>query len=140
MSELNLAPQGTRGPLACLYGVFDGHGGDGASKFVANHLHHLVGIVKPISWLFCALLTCRGTHAHDVFKREDEASCEGFETESAVYGVLILGANEADVEVRTLTAFAIYHPSPARVFKSSFNVPSTVLFPACEDRKESLLR
>ena len=42
VSVLKLAPAGTRGPLACLFGVFDGHGGDGASKFVANHLHHLV--------------------------------------------------------------------------------------------------
>lgn len=42
VSVLKLAPTGTRGPLACLFGVFDGHGGDGASKFVANHLHHLV--------------------------------------------------------------------------------------------------
>lgn len=42
VSALKLAPTGTRGPLACLFGVFDGHGGDGASKFVANHLHHLV--------------------------------------------------------------------------------------------------
>lgn len=42
VSVLKLAPVGTRGPLACLFGVFDGHGGDGASKFVANHLHHLV--------------------------------------------------------------------------------------------------
>ena len=44
MSALKLAPAGTRGPLACLFGVFDGHGGDGASKFVANHLHHLVSM------------------------------------------------------------------------------------------------
>ncbi|CAM9113467.1 unnamed protein product [Ectocarpus sp. 13 AM-2016] len=43
VSVLKLAPMGTRGPLACLFGVFDGHGGDGASKFVANHLHHLIG-------------------------------------------------------------------------------------------------
>eukprot|EP00752_Nemacystus_decipiens_P006440 g5800.t1 len=43
VSVLKLAPAGTRGPLACLFGVFDGHGGDGASKFVANHLHHLIG-------------------------------------------------------------------------------------------------
>ncbi|CAM9672433.1 unnamed protein product [Ascophyllum nodosum] len=43
VSELNLAPRGTRGPLACLYGVFDGHGGEGASNFVSNHLHHLIG-------------------------------------------------------------------------------------------------
>lgn len=42
VSVLKLAPAGTTGPLACLFGVFDGHGGDGASKFVANHLHHLV--------------------------------------------------------------------------------------------------
>lgn len=42
MSALKLAPTGTRGPVASLFGVFDGHGGDGASKFVANHLHHLV--------------------------------------------------------------------------------------------------
>lgn len=42
VSALKLAPTGTRGPLAALFGVFDGHGGDGASKFVANHLHHLV--------------------------------------------------------------------------------------------------
>lgn len=45
VSALKLAPTGTRGPLASLFGVFDGHGGDGASKFVANHLHHLVSFV-----------------------------------------------------------------------------------------------
>lgn len=43
VSALKLAPTGTRGPVASLFGVFDGHGGDGASKFVANHLHHLIG-------------------------------------------------------------------------------------------------
>lgn len=42
VSALKLAPPATRGPLACLYGVMDGHGGDGASNFVSNHLHHLV--------------------------------------------------------------------------------------------------
>ncbi|CAM9474322.1 unnamed protein product [Pylaiella littoralis] len=43
VSVLKLAPAGTKGPLACLFGVFDGHGGNGASKFVSNHLHHLIG-------------------------------------------------------------------------------------------------
>lgn len=42
VSALKLAPRTTRGPLACLYAVMDGHGGDGASSFVSNHLHHLV--------------------------------------------------------------------------------------------------
>lgn len=42
VSALKLAPPSTRGPLACVYGVLDGHGGDGASNFVSNHLHHLV--------------------------------------------------------------------------------------------------
>lgn len=43
VSALKLAPRTTRGPLACLYAVMDGHGGDGASSFVSNHLHHLIG-------------------------------------------------------------------------------------------------
>lgn len=54
VSVLKLAPAGTRGPLACLFGVFDGHGGDGASKFVANHLHHLVRQQKLSHKMACA--------------------------------------------------------------------------------------
>lgn len=42
VSALSLAKGATKCPLSCLLGVMDGHGGDGASSFVSNHLHHLV--------------------------------------------------------------------------------------------------